>query len=418
MPSWTRLLRTIGAAAVAACVVLAGGSGRLALANGVGDLYVADPSAKAVLEVYLKTSSIEKPIDVQSAADALAFTPDGQTLYSSDGSTDLYQTRISDLSVTGPVKAAAPVTAIAHPMGSSLFLALQGSRQLSVLIDGSSTVIDGPTLPAVPTLLAADSREARFAAADAGGTWVSIVEPASGKVVEANQGKPLGGKVVAMAIARAEGYVWVATTGQDRVFLISLSTGAVVNSAPLNDGPPTAIAALGNYAVVASGARLDKVVAQSVTPWATAPGQVSGLAADLYAAFLYVATTDKVTALDVADPRATPQASVTMPGGTKPGALAPVPNKGSSLTSTGGTAPSAGTTPSATPSPSGRAAAATPGMPTPTPRRTHAPATDTVPAARASGPGADLGSLLLGVGAVVVAVVVGSRYLIRRLIGE
>lgn len=407
MTSWTRVLRAFGAAAAAACLVLGGGSGHVVLANGIGDLYVADSAG--IDEVYLKASTIEKPItDLPAVPSLLAFTPDGQTLYTASGSTDLYQIKISDLSHTGPTRTSAPVTALAHPFGSSLFVATEGSRTLSVLTDGGTSFADGPTLPSAPDLLAADPRETRFAAAARDGSWVAVVEPASSKVIAVGGSSGIGGKVVAMAVARAEGYVWVATASPNRIALVSLSTGKVASSAPL-DAAPTAVAALGKFAVAATGDDLWKVQGSKASAWATAPGPVLGLAADLSAQFVYAAVSDKVVALAVAHPTASPAASVVLPKGP-PTALAPVPNRGSSLS----TSDSSGAAASAPSSQGGSSAKATTA-----PRKTHAPSTDTLGAlATGRTPGMDPATLVLIVGGVVVAVVAGSRLLIKRLVGE
>ena len=393
MSTWTRSLRVFGAVALAASLVLAGGSGRVVLANGVGDLYVADP--KGVLEVYLKTSTIESPITVPAAPTMLAFTA------------DVYQIAISSLGVTGPTHAATPIVALAHPIGSSLFVAYRGAKTLGVLVDGAATFIDGPTLPASPDILAADPRETRFAAAAKGDTWVAIVEPSSSKVTEVGGSGGIGGKVVAMAVARAEGYVWVATSAPNRVALVSLSTGKVASSAPL-DGAPTAITALGKFAVVAVGSSLVKVQAGAASAWAQASGPVLELASDLTASYAYVATADKVTALSVANPKASPAASVAVPNGA-PAALAPVPNRGSSLGAAGG-GDQGGT--GASPGTGNGKSTAHPAT------KTHAPATDTVLGDGMRISSSDLTTVFIVVGAVIVAVLVGSRLLIKRLVGE
>lgn len=405
MTSWIRSLRALGAAALVAWVVLVGGSGRIALANGIGDLYVSDP--KGVLELYLKASIIENQIpDLPAAPTMLEFSANGATLYASDKSTDLYQIRISDLSHSGPTRTVTPITAMAYPFGSSLFVAVRGSKTLRVLADGTASFADGPTLPAAADLLAADPRETRFAAAAKGGSWVAIVEPASSKVISVGGAAGIGGKVAAMAVARAEGYVWVATTAPNRVALVSLSTGQVASSAPLETAP-TSVTALGKFAVASTGSDLFRVQGTKATAWAKAPGGVLDLAADLSAQFVYIATSDKVVALSVANPKASPAASVSLKDGA-PGALAPVPNRGSSLAATTG----ADTSPA--PSAHNGAAAAT-GKP----QKTRAPATDALGPLSTGGPASiDLGTLALGLVTVVGGVVLGSRYLIKRLIGE
>jgi hypothetical protein len=411
MTSWTRLLRTFAAAALTACLVLSGGSGNIALANGVGDLYVADPSG--VRELYLKTQTTESLITVPEIPTKLAFTPDGQTLYAAGGTTDLYQVDIATLNVSGPTSAKGPIVALAHPEGSALYMAFDGSKTLGVLMDQAATVLDGATLTAAPDLLAADALDPRLVAGSTSGTWVSIFEPASGKVIQVGGTSGIGATVVAMSVARASGYVWVATKNQNRVFLISLSNGRVVSSVPISAGVPTAITALDDYAVVAVGSKLYKVVAKSVTPWATAAGPVVALSSDLTASFVYAATADSVTALDVTDPTAAPAAAVGLPKGA-PTALAPVPNRGSSLANTSGTP--TGAVPSIAGT-SGRGSGGTDAAGTSRPGRTQAP-TDTVSGLVPGGPGMDAAAVLLGLGVLILATTLGSRYLIRRLVGE
>jgi hypothetical protein len=431
----TRLLRTLGAAAVAASLVLAGGSGRPALANGVGDLYVADP--QHVEEVWLLHNQIEQAIAVPPSATptgsaaasgtpaavaatctspapstggpaptALSFTADGRTLYTANGSASLYTIRISDLCVMGPVAAPAPVSAIGHPKGTSLYVATAGSKTLSTLTDGTSTLADGPEIAGTPDILAADPRDVRVVAAKRGQPWLAIVDPslASTHMVTYPGGTAgIGGEVAAVAIARDESAVWVAMTGANpRVVRIDLSTGRVLNSAPLA-GIPGALTAVDHGAVVSVGKTLYLVQGNKASTWAPQEAPVLQLATDLTAGYVYVATATTLSALDVTDPTATPAASVPMPGA--PAALAAVPDRASSLPATGG---------SVKPAASGNDANA---AATAKPSRTHAPSTDTV-SGLVDGRSVDPATVLLGVGALVITVAVGSRHLLKRFITD
>ena len=396
----TRLPLVLASAALAACLVLSGGSG--VLANGVGDLYVADPTG--VQELYLKASRVEQSVAETPGPTALAFTPDGKTLYTGDGTAKLTEIDIASISVVGSVTLPSPAVALAHPRGTALFIAYQGQKTLGTLLDGDSKAGSGALLPGTPDILAADRHEARLVAAERGKTWISIIEPLSAKVQPVGDGvKGIGGNVVAIAVARDEGYAYIATTSPNRVARIRLDTGAVTWSAPL-DGAPTAIAALNSTAVVAIGSKVLAVSGGKVAAFTDAGAPVVGLAGSDEGRFAYIATADVVTAIALANPAAKPLSKVTMTHG-KPTALAPVPRDSSLATSSSGS--------QASPGASARRSGDGPGG-----TSSHPPATDTA----GGGPqfiaaGQDL-TVVLGVAAAIALVVLlGSRKLIARLTG-
>jgi len=82
--SRNRFGAAIAAAALAvASLVALGPVARPALANGIGDLYVA--AKGGVDEVHVLSQSIVNTVDLTPAPTALAFSPDGRSLYAADG---------------------------------------------------------------------------------------------------------------------------------------------------------------------------------------------------------------------------------------------------------------------------------------------------------------------------------------------
>lgn len=411
----------------------------MALANGIGDLYVADPTLVLELNTGATTgldpvdhkicvpggpvSSVAASPDASASAGAsatagacpsptikaptqLAFSADTtdaakQYLATANGTRDIYRINIVDLTVQAPITMSDDVTAIAHPKGNTLYVALAGSKTLMYVGDSDTTASNGASMSkGVPDILAADARDTHVVAAKTGEPWVAIVD-ASGTVNYPTL--PQGGNVVAIAIARDEGAAYVATTGPNRLYRIDLVKHTVLWSPSLPE-EPTAVAALDHYAVVAAGPKLYKVQKSGASLWATTSSDVLALTADLDAGYVYVATSDAVTARSVATPT-TSAASIALTGGA-PAALAAVPNKASNLpavhgkpTPTGGTSNNSATG-------------------TAKPHRTHAPATDTIDDIVAAGRSVDITTLLLVLGSTIIGVTLGSRYLIKRLVGE
>jgi len=405
MTPWTRLLRTLGAAAVAVSFVLAGGSGSFVLSDSPGDLYLAN--GQTVDEVLTSSQSIVNKLTVGSNPALLAFSNDGHRLYVSNGTSTVVAIDIATNNTSGTFTAPGKVVAMAYPSGQALYVAVEGSKKLSVLNFTGTGFVDGPSFKEAPDLLAASPLAPQLAVSKKGAGWISIFDPSDGKQIQVASGSNIGGAIADIAVARAEGYLWVATgAGAKRVSEVSLATGLLGTTAPLT-AAPTKVTAMAHFAVAAVGKSLYQVVGNKATLWATAPATVTALAADQTGTVLYAATANAVLAYTSDNPK-TARAQVPVAGGTSM-TLAPVPNVGSSV------APASGSsTASGKPGSSGTGNGTTTG--TAKPRKTHAPATDTISDVLGGGPGADLTTILLIGGALVVGVTVATHYVIKRLI--
>ena len=399
MTTLTRLLRALGATLAVAGLVLSGAS--VVLANGVGDLYVAVPGG--VDEVHLAGGRIVTTVDTGGAGSTLAFTNDGAFLFVVDEEGSLGRINIEDITVDRTYSLGKDAVALAHPKGTSLFVALAGEAALAVLPQDEADTTEGPTLSGAADLLAADRRENRIVAAQAGHSWLDIVEPASAHVTKVQ----LDGDIVALAIARAEGYAYVAMEAPNLVVRVSLATGIVDWTVELS-GAPSALTAVPEAAVVAIGDALFRVKSGKVAEWSTArtgiEGPVTELATSDEGAFVYAATDTTIVAINAAQPDAEPAATVAVAGGAW---LAPIP-KESSLYRGGGP----GDGPDSSAGTGGESGTGT--------GASHAPATDTEggsgPLWRRSGPDP---LLLGGIGVAIMAgVLVGSYALLKRTVGE
>ncbi len=398
MTTRTRLLRVLASATMAVCLVLSGGSG--VFANGFGDLYVG--SAAGVDELRLKTENLENFLGLTPGPTMLAFRPDGKVLYASDGTARVTRIDINHIVVDSAVTLKMPAVALAHPRGTALFIAYTDQKTLGTLQDGESVLESGQTLPGNPDILAADRHEARLVAAERGKPWITIIDPVNGKLITVGKGATgIGGNVAGIAIGRDEGFAYVATTSPNVVARIDLDTGRVDGSAPL-DASPTAIAAVKGAAVVAVGSTIFKVTGSRKASFASADGRVVALAGSDEGKFAYIATVTTVTAFPVADPASGPASRVTLPH-SRPTVLAPVPADSSlAASSTGGKG-----------SPDAGASSGTSGG------RSPVPATDTAGGGPLSlAPGQDLMIVLGAAAFVAVVVLLGSRKLIARLVGE
>jgi hypothetical protein len=390
-----RLSFALVAAAMAVLVGIPGVGG--VLANGVGDLYVATPAG--VHEVYLLGGSVVETVPIEPGPVRLAFTPDGRSLYAGDGSRSLVRIDLESISLAQTYHLPAAAAGIAHPRGDALLLAYPDSRALGILIAGDDTPSAGPGLPGPADILAADRRETRVVAAARGQSWVAIVEPASAAVTKVD----VEGKVTAIAIARDEGFAYVATTGPDRLALVSLDSGTVTWSTPL-DGAPADVTAIPSAAIVAVGDRLVRVAAGKAGPWTDLPADTLRLATSDEGGFVYAGTASTVYAIAVADPTAKPAASVKIPGGT-PATLAPVP-RSSSLARAGAGAASIGQ-PGSSPGVGSGGHASGP------------PATDTTSGgARFRPAGPDALTLFGSAGVIALVLMAGARLAFRRLLDE
>jgi len=403
MTTLTRLLRALCATLAVAGLVLPGAS--IALANGVGDLYVAGPDG--VVEVFLAGRRIETTVDIGGAAATLAFTNDGSSLFVVDAKGGLARINIETINVDRTYTLAKDAAAIAHPKGTSLYIALAGEAALAVLPQDETATTEGATLSGAADLLAADRRENRIVAAQAGHSWLDILEPASAHVTRVQ----VDGDISAIAVARSEGYAYVAMEAPNQVVRVSLATGETDWKVDLA-GAPSALTAVPEAAIVAVGDALYRVKGGRAAEWSTAKTGVTGPITELTTsdegAFVYVGTDAGVIAVNAAQPDAAPAAEVAVPEGVW---LAPIPKESSLYKGTGaGTGPESSTgTGEGTSSGNGTGTAAS-----------HAPATDTEgdggPLWRRSGPDP---LLLFGVGGVIVLVVLlGSHALMKRTVGE
>ena len=400
MTTMTRLLRVLAVTLAVAGLVVPGAS--VALANGLGDLYVAAPGG--VDEVFLAGDKIVNTVDITAGATKLAFTPDGASLFVVDGKGGLERIDIESISLAQTYALTKDAVAIAHPKGTSLFIAEANEAVLAVLPKDEAATTTGPTLSGTADLLAADRNENRLVAAQAGHSWLDIVEPASAHVTNVT----LDGDIVAIAIARAEGYAYIAMESPNQVARVSLETGAVDWRADL-PGAPSALTAVPEAAIVAVGDRLYRVKGDKAAAWSTGTtgikGDVTELATSDEGAFVYVAAGDGIVAVSVAMPSDAPAAKVAH---ADVAWMAPIP-KESSLARGNGDGPAAGAGIA-----NGSQASQGSGA-----RASHAPATDT------EGDGAPLFRpagqdplLLLGVGVAIVAgVLFGSRALMKRTVG-
>jgi hypothetical protein len=393
MTTPSRTLRLL--VAILAVAVVAVPAARTALANGLGDLYVAVP--EGVAEVRLVDERIEATVDA-GAATGLAFTNDGAYLFVVDDAGALSRIDIETISLDKTYTLPAAALAVAHPEGDALLLALEGQRALGVLADGSDDPTTGPELRGMPDLIAADRLDHRAVAARYGEPWVDIVETPSGSVESAT----LDGEVVALAVADDTGYAYAATTGPNRLWRVALDTGSVDWGGKL-DGKPSAVTAVDDAAIVAVGADLVRVTGEDVVPWSETDDDVTALATSDEGQFVYLATADAVLAIDKDHPTAEPRATVAL---DEPTALAPV-HKASTLVANGGQ----------TIDPEDGSAGSANGT---HPQSTKAPATDTEdgpgPLWRRAGP--DPVVLFGGGGAIVLLVLLASRELIKRSVGE
>lgn len=91
------------------------------------------------------------------------------------------------------------------------------------------------------------------------------MEPASAHVTNVT----MDGDIVAVAIARAEGFAYVAMEGPNQVARVSLETGAVDWKADL-PGAPSALTAVPGAAVVAMGWKLYNARDGKAAAWGTA----------------------------------------------------------------------------------------------------------------------------------------------------
>ncbi len=285
-----KIAKAIGTSGALAPLLLAGLAGP-ALANGVGDLYVASPAG--VLEVRVSTSTIVSTTSVLPSPQSLAFTPDGRTLYVGSGGAHITPIDIETLTIGDAISTPGPVTALAFPAGEILVGAMPLRRTLAFITVHDNSVVESAELPGPGNLLAGDRRDPRVAVADAGETWLDVVDPATSTARKTT----VAGGIQALAIDRQNGGVLVATANPNALLRVDLTTLTTTWTVPLS-ATPTAVAALASTAIVSIGSDLWSVSPTKATKWATARGGVVAMAASDEGAFLHVAESGTVEVFD------------------------------------------------------------------------------------------------------------------------
>jgi DNA-binding beta-propeller fold protein YncE len=284
--------RALAAGLALAPLLLAGLTGPV-LANGVGDLYLASPAG--VLEVRVSTSTVVSTIDVLPAPQSLAFTPDGKTLYAGSGGANVTPIDIETLNVGAVISAPGPVSALAFPAGQVLVGAMPTRRTLAFMTVHSGAVTESAELPGSGNILAGDRRDPRVAVAEAGKSWLDVVDPATSTAKKTT----VAGEIQALAIDRQNGGVLVATANPNTLARIDLTTLTVDWTVDL-PGTPTAVTAMAKQAVVAGQTEIWQVTPTKATPWAKTRSAVTTMAASDEGSFLHVAESGAVEVFDAA----------------------------------------------------------------------------------------------------------------------
>ena len=305
-----------GALALVLLLVLSG----TAAANGVGDLYVA--SSAGVLEVHVKTSTVVSTIPIAPNPQALAFAPDGRTLFVGSGGDHVSPIDIETLEVGAALAMPGPVSALAYPQGSVLVGSMPTRRTLVFVQFPGAKASESAEMPGPGNLLAGDRHDPRVAVAEAGKSWLDIVDPATSTLKTVT----VAGEVRALSIDRGSGAVLVATTNPNTVVRIDLTSLAVKWTASLS-GVPTAVAPMATSTIVGIGTGLWRISGQSAVHWATARQPVLALAASDEGSVLHV---EEKNAIEVFGGTGTLQRTLELSPDRAPAAITAVP-AGSSL---------------------------------------------------------------------------------------
>jgi hypothetical protein len=284
--------RAILAGGALAPLLLTGLTGPV-LANGVGDLYLASPDG--VLEVRVSTSTVVSTIDVLPAPLSLAFTPDGKTLYVGSGGAHITPIDIETLHVGAALSAPGPVSTLAFPAGQVLVGAMPTRKTLVFMTVHAGTITESAQLPGSGNLLAGDRRDPRVVVAEAGKSWLDVVDPATSTA----KNTTVAGEIQALAIDRQSGGAFVATHNPDTLIRIDLTTLTVSWTVPL-PGTPTAVAAMSKAAMVAGQTDIWQVTQTKATAWAKPRSAAVAMAASDEGSFLHVAESGAVEVFDSA----------------------------------------------------------------------------------------------------------------------
>lgn len=302
-----------------------------ALANGVGDLYIA--SSAGVLEVHVATSTVVSTIPVSPSPQTVAFSPDGRTLYSGAGTAQVTPIDIATLDVQTPIAMPGAVSALAFPAGQVLVGAMPTRRTLAFATVHGGPVTESAQLPGSGNLLAGDRRDARVAIAEAGQSWLAIVDPATSALKKTT----VEGEIRALAIERDRGGVLVATHSPDTLIRIDLTALSVTWTVKLT-GTPAAVVALASKVVVASDSNLWLVDGKSASKFAKTRQTALALTASDEGSFLHVA---EASGIEVLDTTGKLQRTLELSGERAPVAMAAVPRGSSLFLGQGQAAPSA-----------------------------------------------------------------------------
>jgi DNA-binding beta-propeller fold protein YncE len=311
-----KLLLSSGALASLLTIAVSGS----VLANGVGDLYVA--SASGVLEVEVSASKVANTIPMVPTPQTLAFSPDGRSLFVGRGDSNVTPIDIATLEVQSPISMPGNVTALAFPAGEMLVGTMPARRSLAFAVIHGGPVTESAQLPGAGNLLAGDRRDARVAVAEAGKSWLEVVDPATATLKKAT----VAGGIVALAIDRDRGGVLVATQDPNTLIRIDLTSLQTTWTVKLTQAPD-AVASLATTDVVGGGSSLWKVDGKTATKFATAKQSVLALDASDEGAFLHVA---EASGIEVFDSAGALQRTLALTSQQAPLAMAAVPS-GSSL---------------------------------------------------------------------------------------
>ncbi len=335
-----KLLLASGALATLLTMTLSGA----VLANGVGDLYVA--SSAGVLEIHVSTSTVVNTIPMVPAPQSVAFSPDGRDLFVSNAGSGVIPIDIASLDVQAQIGMPGPVSALAFPAGEILVGTMPTRRTLAFAVIHGGAVTESAQLPGAGNLLAGDRRDARVAVAEAGKSWLEVVDPATATLRKTT----VAGGIVALAIDRGKGAVLVATQDPDALVRIDLTSLLVTWTVKL-PAAPNAVAAMSSTAVVGGGSSLWKVDGKTATKLATPKQTATALAVSDEGSFLHVA---EAAAIEAFDATGKLQKTIDLKDQQSPVAMAAIPS-GSSLFlgqgSTGATPAPGGNPPASIPTP-------------------------------------------------------------------
>jgi DNA-binding beta-propeller fold protein YncE len=256
------------------------------------------------------------------APQSLAFSPDGHTVYVSDSGTDLTPIDIVTLDALAPIPMPGPTTALTFPAGHVLVGTMPIRKTLAFATVTGGAVTESAQLPGAGNLLAGDPREARVAVAEAGQSWLEIVNPAD----ETMSKVTVTGGIVALTIDRDHGDVLVATKNPNAIVRIDLTSHLLTWTVKLPT-LPVAVASMASTIVVAGGTSLWRVDGKTATAFATAKHAALALTPSYEGAFLHVA---EANAIEVFDANGKLQRTLNLDTSQSPVAMAAVPT-GSSL---------------------------------------------------------------------------------------